>query len=125
MLILTDITFTDIVSFAIAWSVIFAWTLTIFFIIKWWIQMILAWNWEDVEAEKAKAWWTIRYAIIWLFIVWFAVAVVHLAWNFMWLDFLKYLDYNQIMKMFNLIIRRLSWDYSDQPDVLNSWTLDF
>ena len=126
MMILTDISFAQIISFAIAASVIFAWTATIFFIIKWWFQMIFASSWEDNEEEKNKAWATIRYAIMWLFIVWFAVAIVHFAWNFMWADFLRYLDTEQIIKMFNLIIKRLSWDYSDQPDHLDSSdVLDF
>jgi len=126
MMILTDISFAEIIAFAIAASVIFAWTMTILFIIKWWFQMIFASSWEDNEEEKNKAWSTIRYAILWLFIVWFAVAIVHFAWNFMWADFLRYLDSDQILKMFDLIIRRLWWDYSDQPETLgNSWILDF
>jgi len=126
MVVLTDVSFWEIVAFAIAASVIFAWTMTIFFIIKWWFQMIFASNWENWEEEKNKAWWTIRYAILWLFIVWFAVAIVHFAWNFMWADFLKYLDTEEITKMFDLIIRRLWWDYKDSPSsVDNSWVLDF
>lgn len=126
MVILTDISFSEIIAFAIAASVIFAWTMTIFFIIKWWFQMIFASAWDDNEEEKNKAWSTIRYAILWLFIVWFAVAIVHFAWNFMWADFLRYLDTDQIMKMFDLIIRRLWGDYSDQPSHLDSSNvLDF
>ena len=126
MIILTDISFWDIIAFTIAASVIFAWTMTIFFIMKWWFQMIFASNWENAEEEKNKAWSTIRNAIMWLFIVWFAVAAVHFAWNFMWADFLKYLDSDQIIKMFNLIIKRLWWDYSDEPSWIdNSEVLDF
>ena len=126
MVILTDISFSQVIAFAIAASVIAAWTMTLFFIMKWWFQMIMAWDWDDAEEEKKKAWLTIRYAILWLFIVWFAVVAVHFAWNFMWADFLKYLDTEQIMKMFNLIIKRLSGDYSAEPSTLdNSWVLDF
>jgi len=126
MMVLTDISFSQIIAFAVAASVIAAWTLTIFFIAKWWFMMIFASNWDNADEEKQKAWSTIRYAILWLFIVWFAVAIVHFAWNFMWADFLKYLNTEQIMKMFNLIIKRLWWDYSDTPSTIqNSWVLDF
>lgn len=126
MVLLTNVSFWEIVAFAIAASVIFAGTMTIFFIMKWWFQMIFASNWENEEEDKNKAWSTIRYAVLWLFIVWFAVVAVHFAWNFMWADFLRYLDSDQIMKMFDLIIKRLGWDYSWwNSSINNSWVLDF
>ncbi|MCD5382698.1 hypothetical protein LR002_01090 [Candidatus Gracilibacteria bacterium] len=126
MVILTDISFSQVIAFAIAASVIAAGTMTLFFIMKGGFQMIMAGDGDDAEEEKKKAWLTIRYAILGLFIVGFAVVAVHFAGNFMGADFLKYLDTEQIMKMFNLIIKRLSGDYSAEPSTLdNSGVLDF
>lgn len=122
MIIMEDLPFSDIAAFWIAFAVIFASVASIFYVIKWWISAIFA-SWDQEKVKEALH--TVRYAIVWLVIVFFAVIIVKLVWSIFWINLTQYLNVDDVTKMFNLIIKRLNWDFSESSSGSDEDALDF
>lgn len=120
MVILKNITVVDIVSFWIAFSFISAVIISVFYIIRWWFSaMFAAWDQEKIK----EAIHTIRYSVIWLIIVFFAVIFINIISWFLWVETSKFLNTKAISKTFDMIIDRatLSPEESDSDEEI----LDF
>lgn len=106
MILFDNISFVILANFAVALAIVISAILAVFYIIKWWITSITAW-WDS---DKIKTWMhSIRYAIVWFFIVLLAVMIIKVIWAIVWIDFLSYLTYENVSKMFNVILERLNW----------------
>jgi len=105
MVIIDNLSFSDIIAFWIALSVIFASVASIFYVIKWWISAIFA-SWDPEKVKEALH--TVRYAIVWLVIVFFAVIIVKVVWAIFWLNLTQYLNIDDVTSMFDLIMERLN-----------------
>lgn len=106
MILFENVSFVVLANFAVALAIVIAAILAVFYIIKWWIMSITAW-WDPA---KLKQWMhSIRYAIVWFFIVLLAVMIIKIIWAIVWIDFLSYLTFDNVSSMFNLILERLNW----------------
>lgn len=110
MMIMDNLSFSQIMAFAIALSVIFASIASIFYVIKWWISAIFA----SGDPEKIKeALHTVRYAITWLVIVFLSVVIIKIVWAIFWINLTQYLNVEDVQSSFGTIIERLNWNYWD------------
>ena len=108
MLLLDQLSFAVIINFAVAFAVVASAILAVFYIIKWWIMSITAW-WDPEKLKQGMH--AIRYSVVWLFVVIIAVFIVKIIWAILWVELLKYLSYENIIAMLDVIIERLEWNY--------------
>jgi len=86
---------TDIINKGLAYAILFAGLLSVFFIILGGFNFILSGGSED-KIKQAVG--TIRYAIIGLVITIFSVVIVQAVGQFLGLNVVKYLDFSEIYR---------------------------
>lgn len=77
----------DLVLLIISIFVLVSWILSILFILRWGLLMILSWGKEDKTTPALN---TIRYAILWIIITVVTIFLFPILWRILWLDVEKY-----------------------------------
>lgn len=104
----------DFLLFAISLIVLFAWIFSILYILWWWVLLILSW-WKDDKIKPAIN--SIRYALIWLWVIVLSIFVFpKVAW-LLGLDVSKYSSPDKIFKEIKVLWDKIFWTKS-------SWTID-
>lgn len=104
----------DFLLFAISIIVLFAWIFSILYILWGWVLLILSW-WKDDKIKPAIN--SIRYALIWLWVIVLSIFVFpKIAW-LLGLDVSKYSSPDKIFKEIKVLGDKIFWTKS-------SWTID-
>jgi hypothetical protein len=99
-----NISFAQIANFSIAFVIVVAGLLSVFYIIKGGFSFITSAG--DEEKIKAAV-HTVRYAIVGLFVVFLSVLIVNIIGGIFGFDFFSYLSWENISKMMSLILDRI------------------
>lgn len=99
--------FWDFVLMAISLIVLFAWIFSIIYILWWGVLLILSW-WKDDKIKPAIN--SIRYSLIWLFVIVLSIFVFpKLAW-LLWLDVSKYSSPDKIFNEIKFLWNKILWN---------------
>lgn len=104
----------DFLLFTIAIIVLFAWIFSILYILWGWVLLILSW-WKDDKIKPAIN--SIRYALIWLWVIVLSIFIFpKIAW-LLGLDVSKYSSPDKIFKEIKVLWDKIFWTKS-------SWNID-
>jgi len=121
----------DLWEFILLWIsliVLFAWVFSIIYILWWGVLLILSW-WKDEKIKPAIN--SIRYALIWLWIIVISIFIFPKLAGLLWLDVSKYSSPDKIFREIKYIWDKLFWNSNslnlDTNDIrdLNSLPSDF
>lgn len=116
--------FWDFVLLAISLFVLFAWILSIVFILWWGLLLILSGGKDDKIKPAIN---TIRYAIIWVVITVISIFLFPILGRLLWLDVEKYAKPDRIFETIESIWNKIFlWDdiktpWSDFTNIDNLW----
>ena len=106
--------FWDFILLAISLFVLFAWVLSIVFILWWGLLLILSGGKDDKIKPAIN---TIRYAIIWVIITVLSIFLFPILWRLLGLDVNKYAKPERIFEKIEQIWNNIfGWN-----DIKNSW----
>lgn len=117
--------FWDFVLFAISAIVLFAWVFSIMYILWWGVLLILSWGKDDKIKPAINS---IRYALIWLWVIVLSIFVFPKIAGLLWLDVTKYSEpdkiFSQIKTLWDKIFKSSggsSVDLDLKSDSPNIW----
>lgn len=102
--------FWDFILFAIAILVLFSWIFSIMYILWGGVLLILSW-WKDDKIKPAIN--SIRYALIWLWVIVISIFIFpRIAW-LLWLDVTKYSSPDKIFNEIEVLWDKIFWNKSE------------
>lgn len=108
----------DIILLIISLFVLVSWVLSIVFILRWGLLMILSW-WKEEKITPALN--TIRYAIIWVIITVLTIFIFPILWKLLWLDVEKYAKPSRIFEKIEELWNNVFW-WNRTNEIINSNT---
>jgi uncharacterized membrane protein YgaE (UPF0421/DUF939 family) len=98
----------DFILLAISLFVLFAWVLSIVFILWWGLLLILSGGKDDKIKPAIN---TIRYAIIGVVITVVSIFIFPILWRLLWLDVEKYANPDKIFQTIESIWNKVFWGW--------------
>ena len=96
----------EIILLIISIFVLVSWVLSIIFILRWWLLMILSW-WKEEKITPALN--TIRYAILWVIVTVATIFLFPILWWLLWLDVEQYAKPKRIFEKIEEIWGKIFW----------------
>ncbi len=107
----------DFILTIISLFVLIAWILSILFILRGGLLLILSWGKDDKIKPAIN---TIRYAVIWVVITVVAIFVFPVLWKLLWIDVEKYANPTAIFRKIEDIWNNVFWTSSSSNNSI--WT---
>lgn len=115
--------FGDFILFAISIIVLFAWIFSIMYILWGWVLLILS-GWKDDKIKPAIN--SIRYALIWLWVIVISIFVFPKLAGLLGLDVTKYSSPDKIFREIKVLWDKIFWTNSSSSNIdLGSWNSDW
>lgn len=115
--------FGDFILFAISIIVLFAWIFSIMYILWWGVLLILS-GWKDDKIKPAIN--SIRYALIWLWVIVISIFVFPKLAGLLGLDVTKYSSPDKIFREIKVLWDKIFWTNSSSSNIdLGSWNSDW
>lgn len=115
--------FGDFILFAISIIVLFAWIFSIMYILWWGVLLILS-GWKDDKIKPAIN--SIRYALIWLWVIVISIFVFPKLAGLLGLDVTKYSSPDKIFREIKVLWDKIFWTSSSSSNIdLGNWNSDW
>ena len=113
--------FWDFILLAISLFVLASGILSIVFILRWGLLLILSW-WKDDKIKPAIN--TIRFAVIGIVMTVLTIFLFPILWRLLWLDVEKYANPSAIFQKIEEIWNKVFWNTDTTEYSLPSWEVD-